>query len=343
MKGHPMEELIQQVKQTLIRKDRKLNSPIINSPKTKWLVDNVKTATLFLPEDACFSRRWWHVQNGSEIPRCKKCNNLIPWNDWEKCYKRYCTQRCAATSVEASERTRQQFKDQVIPQERIDRITQTRMANGYKHSENTKHKLSKTKLGELNPSYGKVPWNKGFVGSQSPNFGKKFPERGMKGVLNPQFGKAPSSRAGKGIWGEFNGYHFRSSLELMYLIFWYENNCCIETAETHMFRVEYITELGATRTYSPDFFLPDTNELVELKPENLQTNKQVLLKLNALANKHSDKRCKLLGYKNIGEFIRNLIYNKRFEEFINKGILEINEEQHGRLIKNYADIIRSTI
>lgn len=336
--------LIERIQQNLIRKDGRLNSGKLKSKSIQPLLIEIKQATSFLPETAELSQRWWHILNGFNPPICLKCKNPIMWDNHNKVYKKYCSQHCAATSIEASNRTSLQFKGKIVPIEQTLRQKETRKKNGYyKDREATIKKLSIQKLGVLNPQFGKVGWNKGICGELNPRYGIKRPGTGIKGALNPQFGKSPSKKAGKGIWGKFNNIHFRSSLEMLYLMYWYEHNIESISAETSDFRVTYISEHQLIRTYSPDFYLPSINMLVEIKPEKLHTNVQVLLKLSALKNKHQDKQCTIIGFKPIKEFINHTITNKIIDDYIDNNLLIINEKQLTRLRKNYADIIRATL
>lgn len=329
------------VRKILIRRDGRLNSPAICSSSNKWLIEKVQQTTSFLPEGVCFAQRWWHLLNGSHPPKCLKCNNYITWNNYQRRYNTYCTQYCAVTSESARVRAHNCHIGRKHTIEHCEKQSISRQ--GHQHSAETKKKLSERKRGSLNPSYGKPAWNRGLVGILNPRFGVKRPGSGRKGINNPQYGIPPSKKAGKGIWGKYNGYHFRSSLELMYLIYWHQNNICVQSAEKPHFRVEYINEEGVTRTYSPDFFLPVQNELIELKPENLHTNKQVQQKFTCLKNKHNDKTCKLLGFKHIGDFIRNLIYTNKIDRLLKDMVLVLNDKQLERLKRNYGDIIRATV
>jgi hypothetical protein len=331
--------LIQEVYDNLIRADGKLNSPAIASKNFTDLITRVVEATNYLAPDASFSQRWWHLKNGINPPTCY-CGRQIRWNDHSKYYPQYCSQQCAVTSHEARKRTQQTHKGKSHTTEQ--RAKQSKRMMGHSHAEATKQKLSEQKRGNKNPQYKKPPWNKGMFGSTNPNFGKRRPGTGKKGKNNPQYGKSPSPKAGRGITGKFNNQHFRSSLELLYLMYWWKCGISVTTAETKEFRVEYLTENGNIRTYSPDFYIEQTNVLVEIKPENLHSNKNVVRKMEALKNAHPHKHCKLMGFKDIGDFIREILENDEIENCLVQGVLEISEKQYDRLRKNYGDIIRAT-
>lgn len=331
-------DIITEVKEKLIRNDGKLNSPAIHSKKNANLIARVIEATKYLDQSS-FSQRWWHLNNGTNPPLCY-CGQETKWNNHSKFYPKYCSHLCATTSKEARERAKQTHKGRKHTKEQ--KLKQSKRMMGHLHSEETKQKQSEQKQGNKNPQFGKPSWNKGLLGPANPNFGKKRPGVGLKGKNNPQFGKSPSSQAGRGIYGKFNNLHFRSSLELMYLIYWWKQNIIVKTAETNEFRVEYLTEDGTKKTYSPDFYIEEENKLIEIKPEKLHTNKTVLKKLKALKNVHSNKNCKLVGFKNIGKFIREIIKSDIIKDYFQQGRLKMSSAQYERLRKNYADIIRAT-
>lgn len=59
------------------------------------------------------------------------------------------------------------------------------------------------------------------------------------------------------------------------------NDIKIEPAEQKIFRIKYKDENGKTRFYYPDFYLPDYNIIVEVKPLALLSNERVILKADA--------------------------------------------------------------
>lgn len=339
LKGGNLKKLVQE---KLIRVDGKLNSPALKSEKNKKIVaEATKHVENLIGNVADFSQVWWHLKNNEEvIPKCRHCSADVRWNERQKQYNIFCTQQCAVASTEAKERTSKQFKGKKHSESR--RKKQSERMKGHTHSSATIRKLSEQKQGRNNPQFGKTPWNFGLVGEANPNFGKKFPDRGLKGKDNPQYGKSPSPRAGRGIWGKFNKLHFRSSLELFYLMFWYENNKTIHSAECSMYRVEYNIN-NMTKTYSPDFYIEDDKLLVEVKPERLQTSLVNVSKMKALKEKHHDKECCFVGFKEIGNYIKECIERNKIEHYIKTELLTINEMQYNRLVKNYGDIIRSVI
>lgn len=331
----PHKELIDEINNKLIRKDGKLNSPAFR--KFFDLIKRVKIATSYLPEKSSFTQRFWHLQNEESPPKCNGCAEYSNWSENSSKYPSYCSQKCAVTCDEAKERTRKQFKGGKLSDERRKEMSKNRL--GKKHTEETKLKLSQAKMRELNPRFGKEPWNKGLFGPANPTFGTKRPGTGQKGIDNWMFGKSPSKKAGRGIYGNFNKIHFRSSLELMYLIYWHENDISIESAEAHKFRVKYVSDDGDEHNYSPDYYLIDQNIVVEIKPQKLSHTAN--LKVEAFKNQHPELNFFLgTGYE-ISDFIHKILITDKIKEYIVSGLLNMAEKQHTRLIKNYSEILRT--
>jgi hypothetical protein len=325
----------------LIRKDGRINSPIIARFKKSDLYNRILEITFFLPSDATLSQRWWHIKN--DLYKYKKCSCgklITTWGGAN--YFRFCSHICALTSEENKERARKTSTGRKFTNEQC-RAISLRMI-GHKVSLETKNILSKSKMGELNPHYGKPSWNRGLFGPLNPLYGKKYPNRKvLRGRDNPMYGKSPSVNAGKGIHGHFTGFfypiHFRSSLELFYLMYWYENNIQVESAETAEFEVQYFDN-GNYHIYRPDFFLIYENTLVELKPEKMQEMTIVIKKFETLKACFENMSCKLCGFSEIGPFIKDAIINDKIKRHISLYNLIISDKQLNRLIRNYSVILR---
>ena len=108
-----------------------------------------------------------------------------------------------------------------------------------------------------------------------------------------------------------------------------------------IFYFKYLASNGKTRTYSPDFVVRQDNILIEIKPEKMHTNKDILSRLLALQKCHPNMSCQLWGLKKIGEFVRQTLENNNLESYIKSGLLCMNEKQTERLKRNYVDILRA--
>jgi hypothetical protein len=321
----------------IIRADGSLNSPFIKTFVQTDLFHRLVKVTSFLPCEAPLSQRWWHVvNNASSFNKCV-CGSLI--HKWRRKYPRFCSKLCALTSDEARERAQKSSTGRAITLEQ--RIKRSIARTGKKHSDDTKKNLSLMKLGPLNPCYGKIPWNKGLIGPLNPMFGVKRPERLiLRGARNPSYGKSPNYRCGRGIWGKFNGKHFRSSLEMFYLMYWYEHEIYVESAEQDQFRINYITG-GVTHTYTPDFYISSKETVIELKPEKLQEHDDVLKKQYTFKAIYPCLNYVVLGFQDISDYIKNSVCEESVNTYLGN-LLIIEESQLIRLRKNYGDILRAT-
>lgn len=82
--------------------------------------------------------------------------------------------------------------------------------------------------------------------------------------------------------GYIHGIYYRSSYEKRFIEYCLTNNIKIETAETKEFRVPYEYE-GKRHFYYPDFYLPEYDMIVEIKPTMMLTNDIVQSKLIAMS------------------------------------------------------------
>lgn len=99
----------------------------------------------------------------------------------------------------------------------------------------------------------------------------------FKGEKNPMYGKPSPAGSGVGWKGWYNGFFFRSLLELSFLI---ENNTKhIETAEKSSYKISYLNYAGEKRSYFPDFKID--NVIYECKPKALWSSKENILKFEA--------------------------------------------------------------
>ena len=81
------------------------------------------------------------------------------------------------------------------------------------------------------------------------------------------------------LCGYFNGIFFRSSYEKKFLEFCEKYKIKVESAENKNFRLRYLYE-GKKHWYYPDFYLPDFDVVVEIKPLSLLDFDRNLEKIN---------------------------------------------------------------
>jgi len=107
----------------------------------------------------------------------------------------------------------------------------------------TRHCKSCAKTGKNHPMFGKL-------GKLNPNFGKQ--NSAIAGKNNPFYGKLMKPR-----WGKYKNINMRSSWEIKYAKYLDENNIkWLYESKTF--------DLGES-TYTPDFYLPETKEYIEIK------------------------------------------------------------------------------
>jgi endogenous inhibitor of DNA gyrase (YacG/DUF329 family) len=88
-------------------------------------------------------------------------------------------------------------------------------------------------------------------------------------------------RGGRGYkYGTYNGNYYRSSYELNFLKLCEKYDINVESAATKEFRIRYNFE-GKNKYYYPDFYLPEYDVVVEIKPISLLDLPRNLEKIHA--------------------------------------------------------------
>lgn len=83
--------------------------------------------------------------------------------------------------------------------------------------------------------------------------------------------------------GTYNGFYYQSSYELAFLK---EIDYVVERGDKHF--VEYYFE-GRRHRYYPDFYLPEIDTIIEIKPFKLLWDKRNKIKFKAAAEKYGDR------------------------------------------------------
>lgn len=107
---------------------------------------------------------------------------------------------------------------------------------------------------------------------------------------DPDFDKTVFIKDNPANWvnGYFEGMHYRSSYEKLFLEFCREYRVTLASAESKDFEVKYVDSEGVTRSYFPDFYLPDFNIVVEIKPDSMYDVGNNLLKFDAACITHEN-------------------------------------------------------
>lgn len=138
-----------------------------------------------------------------------------------------------------------------------------------KISINTKKVMQEKFSGENAPMY-----NKTFYEIWIEKYGKEEADLKLieykkkqsinsSGENNPMFGKPAPKGSGNGWSGWYEGFFFRSLMELSFII---DNLDKISTAESKKYKIEYELN-GVKRNYFPDFIIE--NKIIEIKPQKL--------------------------------------------------------------------------
>ncbi len=135
-------------------------------------------------------------------------------------------------------------------------------------------------------------------GDRNPFYGKKHTEETKQklsiafgGKNNNMYGKPSAIGGGRGWSGWYKGWHFRSFLELSYMINVLEKEgLSWESGEQKKLRISYLNYQGIAQTYCADF-LVDNTKLIEIKPKILHTSVIVILKKEA-----AEKFCEEHGW-----------------------------------------------
>lgn len=195
----------------------------------------------------------------------------------------------------------------------------------------TKEKLREASKGENNPMFGRTYYDviREKYGEETAKAKRKLhaenTSKATRGKKNPMYGRPSPINTGRGWSGYYKDYYFRSLLELSYIKSLLELGIKFESAEQDKYKVQYIFE-GTPRNYFPDFYLIDSNEVIEIKPywqTDREINKAKFLQANAKFNfrvvtdneiqKISDEELVFL-YK-----VKEIIFDKDSEKrFLNK-------------------------
>ncbi len=137
------------------------------------------------------------------------------------------------------------------------------------------------------------------------------------GKNNPMYGKPSPIGSGNGWSGWFDGIYFRSLLELSYMVYLIENDIQFENGEKRKYAIEY-TLNEKKHIYYSDFYLLESNELIEIKPSNLINTKVNLAKAKAARLKFNYKIVDETQIKQLSKNQMQLFKNEGRLKFVNR-------------------------
>jgi len=186
------------------------------------------------------------------------------------------------------------------------------------------HSKNSARIGKNNPMFGKTfydAWKEsGFseqeIKEKAKHMSAKLSAR-SSGKNNPMFGKPSPKKSGNGWKGTFKSFFFRSLLELSYLLQMSKDGKRVESGESTKHRISYVID-GLSRNYFPDFFLPDENIYVEIKPSSLVSSRVNVAKFKALTE--SGNKLIVITEKDLHPITSQLL-----EEMISKGDIELTD------------------
>jgi hypothetical protein len=144
------------------------------------------------------------------------------------------------------------------------------------------------------------------------------------GSNNPMFGKPSPIGSGCGWSGWYRGHYFRSLLELSYMLKFDEEGTVWESAEKKYHKIPYQTSTGS-KNFFPDFYLPLTEEFVEIKPRALTYTEGNKAKFAAAKNLLGDK-FKVLTEDNIHK-----IQGDQLSRLVSSGTVKLLPKWQNRL------------
>lgn len=164
-----------------------------------------------------------------------------------------------------------------------------------------RQKNSDANSGENNANYGGT-WhgvNPGITqkgktfdeiyGKEKSNMIKEKIAKFSRGENNPMYGKPSPHGSGNGWCGWYKNWHFRSLMELSFMINVIERfGFRWETGENKKYRISYLDYDDKVRNYFPDFILNE-RYMVEIKPKHL---------INTVTNKRKREAAKLFCINN---------------------------------------------
>lgn len=116
---------------------------------------------------------------------------------------------------------------------------------------------------------------------------KKISEKVKNTFRDPNYDKSKliKNHTNNYRQGYYKNFYCRSSYEKLFVDFCEEYNITLVSAENKNFCVQYIDDDNVLRTYFPDFYLPDYDLVVEIKPLSMYDYKNNINKFDSICQK----------------------------------------------------------
>jgi hypothetical protein len=182
------------------------------------------------------------------------------------------------------------------------------------------NKMSKVTSGKNNPMSGKNfydIWVEKYGKEEADKRHKKWKEKISKATAeknNPMYGKPSPQGSGNGWKGHYKGVYFASLKELFYIKYLIDNNIKFENGEQRKYKIPY--EFSCKKyNYFLDFYLPETDEYIEIKPKRLNKSPKNIAKFEAAKEILGDK-FKVLNEDDLQQVDLETMYNLYLEKEI---------------------------
>lgn len=253
----------------LFFKNGKYNNSRLNESNVRIRQPEIwQLVTNFYTIDCSWMEKVYRFVNDiTETPKCKcgcgketKFCNVTP-----KRYLVYYSDNCKYKSYVGKGNP---FADKQHSKKTKDLIGNQNRGRKYSDEVNAKKSLPKEKngmFGKRNYDVWLEKYGKEVADQKEKETNAKKSNPGKK---NGMFGKPSPPGSGNGWSGWFKEYYFRSLLELSFLIYLVKNNIPFESGELKKHRITYEVN-NQSKNYFCDFYLPETDEYIEIKPKNL--------------------------------------------------------------------------
>lgn len=227
------------------------------------------------------------------------CGNKKKFRGLGEGYREYCSVQCRSNHVEPSKFWKGKVQPKSMVENRVRNTDQKAKEKTRKLSmlkrygvdnpskiESVKEKISKSNTGNKSPR--KIGQQKKIIDSKRKNGTLNHSNATKEKIRNSvrlvyESEDPPITISENNIknhkTGYFDGMFYRSSYELKFLEHCKKNQICVISAENKKFRLPYYVD-NSRKWYYPDFYLEKYDAVVEIKPNSMLTNEQVVSKIH---------------------------------------------------------------